>query len=115
MDNEFANSIKVFADKVTRELEKYYKIFLEARYGFVPKTEELLDFYKSRKIKPTWYNFIDKRKLVVREKGHIVFVMTLTDKISSTRCETHITIDKCVLPRQRRCPCNSWAFKKTRK
>lgn len=109
------SSIKAFADRVTRELEKYYKIFLEARYGFVPKTEERLDFYKSHRIKPTWYNSLDVRKFIVREKGHIVFVMTLTDKFSPTRCETHISIDKCVLPRQRRCPCNSWAFKKIKK
>lgn len=115
MDNDFANSIKVFADKVARELEKYYTVFLEARYGFVPKPEELLDFYKSRRIKPTWYNYLNMRKFVVREKGHIVFVMTMRDTLDFTRCTTHISIDKCVLPRQRRCSCNSWAFKKTKK
>lgn len=92
-------SVDKIAKKMCDDIVQTYKSFLMARYGFVPEEQELVQFYKDRKITVRHVSTFDETTMTVREKGHKVFVMRGWTEVNGNSFNLCFKVEKAVLPK----------------
>ena len=92
-------NVDKIAKKMCDDIVQTYKNFLMARYGVVPKEHELEQFYKDHKITVRHVSTFDETSMIVREKGHKVFVMRRWSETAGNSFNRCFKVEKAVLPK----------------